>query len=303
MQRLAIYAVETFLPGAYDVRYVMTEVDPPARTYQLSVPPGQYQVVARLDSDPLSAAGYLQCYSYSCSPVMTRAGELECQSLACQPALTSFYVGPGQAVSHIDVGGWGSPYALDRLWTVDEFGAPGPLTYQPVTPGTTPSASPPPPSRPLPAPSTADLPAAFDVTSLYHPTTALATVHLPEGWSAVADPAQAVREWARRDFSDRPARTPLALAGDAAWLTVETTDSGPCAWTHPAALTAQVQLGPARLYFENPHSPVGVQPFSGYSVVALKPGRSCIVLRFTSPTEQTREASLPTFLAIIQATT
>ena len=294
---LAVYAVSDYFTGDFDIRYAMTKVTPPARSYQMTVPPGVYEVVARLDSDPLSSAGYLTCTSSSCAPVMTRAGYVECRSLDCQPVLAQVDVSPGQSVTHIDVGGWGSLHALDQLWRLDEFGVPGPIKYiGPPSPGTTPTPEPQLPTRQLPPASSESLPSVFSLPNVQ--------VHLPAGWRAVPNPAQAVDQSGMRDFANQAARDSLSLDGDGVWLTVGADIYGcPPLKTHggTARATFDTPHGLAYFYLEDPHSPVGGQPFSGYAFFGTRitAGPTCFVFRFTAPTNQARETALPTFIEIV----
>ena len=294
---VAVYAVE----GS---RYAMTKVTPPARTYQLAVPPGTYQVVARLDSDPLSSAGYLTCVSGSCQPVMTRAGYVTCRSLDCQPVLTNVRVEASQEVDHIDVGGWGSLYALDTLWALDEGGAPGPIAYVPPSPGARPSPQPQPALRQMPAPAPDVLPLEFGVPTDFDVKLIDARLHLPAGWRQIANPAEGVAQSIRRDFANQPVRSALALEADGVWLTAAVT--GSCGTPRLVDATARAVVstpnGSADFFFEDPHSSVGQQPYSGFAFMGIRPLAAdlCLTFRFTSSSEQAREKNLPTFLAIVQ---
>lgn len=94
-------------------------------------------------------------------------------------------------------------------------------------------------------------------------------------------------------------RSPLTLTSDGVWLTVDTNIQCPLLTT-PGG-TARALFGAANLYFEDPHSPVGQQPFSGYAVVAAMPAAgSCLLFRMTALSDQSREAILATFMAIVQ---
>ena len=299
---LSVYAVES------NSRYVMAKVSPPGRTFHLTVPPGYYEVVARLDSDPLSAAGYLKCVSNGCSPIVTRAGYVTCQSVDCQPVLVSVLVDGGTNISGVDVGGWGSLQALDRLWRIDEFGAPGPIDYKLPTPGVTPSVAPLLPLRQLPAPSSVDLAAVFAVPDQTDVKVIDARVHLPGGWSQVSNPGEEATDlFMYRDFANQKVRSPLALDGGGVWLTVS---AGPTclapAQAPPTAGTARAMVstpgGFSTFYFNDPHSTVGQQPFSGYAFSgdrSLSYG-TCVSFFFTAMSDQARESYLPTFLAIVQ---
>lgn len=299
---LAVYAINTDRVEAFDTRYVMTRVTPPAQSYQLSVPPGDYLVVARLDSDPLSAAGYLECSTRDCEPVMSRAGYVSCQTIACQPTLKPVRVNAGQGITRADLWDWGSLYALDRLWWLDEAGAPGPFsTYGASAARMTPSPSPQLPVRLLPSPSTQPLSSEFDIPYEYQPNSVAVRLHLPSGWHAIANPARLVDSTAVRDFANQQVRSPLSLDSGGVWLSVDSTYFGcPSTLTAPGG-TAQAGLGAGIYYFEDPHSPVGQQPFSGYALLAtMASGRECMIFRFTTATDQERESNLSIFVAIVQ---
>lgn len=298
---LSVYAVEN---GS---RYVMAKVSPPDRTFHLAVPPGYYEVVARLDSNPLSSAGHLECVSAGCAPVMTRAGYVTCQSVDCQPVLIHIRVDAATNIYGVDVGGWGSLAAINLLWRVDEYGAPGPLTYQLPTPGVTPSPTPLLPLRQLPPASTVDLPAIFAVPNQYDVKLIDARLHLPAGWRQVPNPGEATDQSVFRDFANQAVRSPLALDGDGVWLTVSVSDfCSPAAPAPPVAGTARGVVttanGLSTFFFDDPHSAIGQQPFSGYAFSGegkLSYG-ICASFRFTAMSDQARERYLPTFLAIVQ---
>jgi hypothetical protein len=298
---LSVYAVDR------SSRYVMAKVSPPDRTFHLTVPPGYYEVVARLDSDPLSSAGYLKCATSACGPIVTRAGYLTCQSIDCQPVLVGVTVDGAQSVSGIDVGGWGSLQASDRLRRLDEFGAPGPIPYTLPTPRVTPSQAPLLPHRQLPPPSNVDLPAVFGVPDEYDVYVIAARLHLPAGWRHVPNPGEATDQYIFRDFANEAVRSPLALDGGGVWLTVNAGSICPMVSpAPPAAGTARAVMttahGVSTFYFDDPHSTVGQQPFSGYAltgIIALSAG-ICVDLRFTAMSEQARETDLATFVAIVQ---
>lgn len=299
---LSVYAVQN---GSS--RYVMAKVAPPDRSFHLTVPPGFYGVVARLDSDPLSSGGYLECLSSGCAPVMTRAGYVTCQSLECQPVLVSVRVDGAKNVAGVAVGGWGSLAALNLLWRLDEYGAPGPIGSGVPTPGATPSPTPLLPLRQLPPASTVALPAVFGVPNEYDVKLIDATLHLPAGWRQVPNPGEAVDPSIFRDFSNQVVRSPLALDGDGVWLTASV--GGGCSPAGPAppvAGTARAVVttpnGFSTFYFDDPHSTLGRQPFSGYAFLGetkLTPG-ICAAFRFTAMSDQAREVYLPTFLAIVE---
>lgn len=304
--RLAVYAVSTY-DWLADPRYVMAWVDPPAHTYSLSVPPGEYQVVARLDSDPVSSAGHLVCQSISCGPTMTRAGFVTCHTADCQPVLVNVSVASGQSVGGVDIGGWGSLNALGLLWTVDEFGAPGPITYSPPTARVTPSPSPQLPFRELPPPASDALFAEYGLPVEPGVYNVAPHLHLPVSWQEIANPAQAVNlDWTA-DFSNEHVRSPLGLDDGGVWLSVRTHYSS-CWGTANVDVTAKATLvtdrGAGTFVFEDPHSPLGAQPYRGYAFEGTVPwgyeASGCLEFRFTTSSEQTLAANLPTFVEIVR---
>ena len=284
----------------------MTWVDPPARSYQMSVPPGDYNVVARFDSDPLSSAGHLVCESINCGPTMTRAGFVTCRTADCQPVLVAVHVDSGQGVTGVDVGGWGSLHALDLLWSVDEHGAPGPITRERQTPGVSPSPPPQFPTRLLPPASSDALPVQFGLPFEYDLNNMIGRIHLPAGWWQIANPARAVDSLSTVDFSNHSVRSPLDLGDGGVWLNVQTHYYACWAMSlvgETSTGTVTTSQGPAPFYFEDPHSPQGRQPYSGYAFTGATSwgaNGGCLVFRFTVPSEQALEANLPTFLAIIE---
>jgi len=294
---LSVYAVQS------PTRYAMAKVSPPDRSFHLTVPPGFYEVVARLDSDPLSAAGYLSCTKSGCLPVMTRAGYVTCRSVDCQPVLVHVRVDGGTNVSGADVGGWGSLQAADLLWSVDEYGIPGPTNNGPPASGVMPSPTPLPPLRQLPAQSSDGLPVAYDVPEEYDVQLVEARLHLPAGWRQVNNPGEATNPSdIRRDFTNENVRSPLAL--DAAWIWMTVSVSS-CGSLVPDDATARAFVSTPRgsglFYFEDPRSPVGQQPFSGYAFsgsATLATG-ICMWFRFTASSDDLREADLPMFQAIV----
>ena len=290
----------------YDARYVLTWVDPPARSYQMSVPPGDYDVVARFDRDPLSAAGHLVCPSINCGPTMTRAGLVTCRTADCQPVLAAVHVDAGQGVTAIDVGGWGSLNALDVLWNVDQHGAPGPITRERPTPGATPSSPAQVPVRLMPPASSDALPVEFGLPYEYDLNEMIGRIDLPAGWRQVANPARAVDSISTVDFSNQAVRSPLALGDGGIWLNVQTHyySCWPVSLVgETATATVTTNQGPATFYFEDPHSAQGRQPYSGYALTGARSWGArggCLVFRFTAPSEPVLDADLPSFLAIVE---
>jgi hypothetical protein len=297
LSTLSVYAVQS------PTRYAMAKVSPPDRSFHLTVPPGFYEVVARLDSDPLSAAGDLSCTKIGCVPVMTRAGYVTCRSVDCQPDLVHLQVDGGRNVSGADVGGWGSLQAADLLWSLDEYGIPGPSSNGPPTSGVRPSPSQLPPLRPLPSLSSDDLPVAYGVPEEYDVQIVEARLHLPAGWRQVNNPGEATNpSFIRRDFTNENVRSPLALDAAGIWMTVSV---GSCGSLVPDDATARAFVSSSRgsgiFYFEDPRSPVGQQPFSGYAFAGDGPLATgiCTSFRFTASSDELREADLPVFLAIV----
>jgi hypothetical protein len=292
---LAVYAVSTYSLAGTDIRYVVTTVTPPDWTYHVAVPPGNYWVVARLDSDPLSSAGHLECTSDRCSPATTRAGETTCQTISCQPTLANVLVSAGHSVAHVDIGGWGSTYALDTIWRLDEFGIPGPRPRPDLSPSPTEST----PSRNLlPSPGTADFTTLVDVSDQWNASAAVGKMYLPKDWREVPNPAQRVETARHYDYTNQAVSSPLTLDADGLWLAVAG-ESHWCSAEAPPNTTAQHSMTP-RLFFVDPYVPAGRQPFSGYALVAFLYGKTdCLVFRFTASSLQAREKNLPTFLAIL----
>jgi hypothetical protein len=272
----------------FSVEYVMTTVAPPGATYSIVVPPGIYGIVARLDSDPLSAAGYITCHSPDCIPL-----------------LQWVRVNASQGVTHVDIADWGSPYARSELWNLDRFGVALPIPSGAAPSGpASPSASPP-PSRLLPDPSTLRLPAEHDIPSTYQSTVVGIRLHLPDSWYAIQDPAGSIDPGFVHDFANQNASSPLSLDSNGAWLTVEE-DPGRCPTLDVSRATNAAQFvtgtGAATFYFLDPAGPTGPQPFMGYRFAGTTAEfpRGCITFLFNAVSQQVREANLATFEAIVK---
>ena len=114
----AVYAVDTVRSDRDGyASYAMTRIEPPETAFSLSVPPGLYKVVARLDSDPFSAAGYT--FNMECS-----ATTGPCAGTQNNPALDFLTVESKHAVTGINVGDWGTQYGRQLLWAIDTNGSP-----------------------------------------------------------------------------------------------------------------------------------------------------------------------------------
>lgn len=106
---VAVYAVNVDWERPDAVPYLVSYLEPPATKYQIEAPPGDYQVVARSDTDPLSVGGYITC-----------------STAACAPYLTVLRLNAGRNMSGVDIAAWGSRYAAQLLLHIDVFGLPIP---------------------------------------------------------------------------------------------------------------------------------------------------------------------------------
>lgn len=172
---VAVYAVNVDRERPDAVPYLVTYLEPPATNYQIEAPPGDYQVVARFDTDPLSVGGYITC-----------------STAACTPNLTVLRLNTGRNMSGVDIAGWGSRHAAQLLLHIDLFGLPIPSpelsspsqTVQDTTP--TPS---PLPVRERPHGPTPALPAPHEFPSYYFQSSHLTIrVDLPSDWHEIQEP-------------------------------------------------------------------------------------------------------------------
>jgi len=270
---LAVYALNQDRTYIDTVFYVMTRVTAPATTYQLYVPPGDYTVVARLDSDPLSAAGY--------------------------PA--SVRVEATQSKAHIDISNWGSPAAADVLWRIDAFGSP--LSLDSATPSSPSTESPSPlPVRMRPHGPTPPLPDTRKLASYYY-TNYVIRLDLPPGWTQIHQSAQP-SPYLPYYFVNEDVQAPLSLDAHGVLLVVQEL-GGSCVPLRIPGVTAEAsffntQQGMAHFYFLDRSEPVGRQPFAGSEYFGTKQdGGSCLFFKFAGATPSARDGNLVLFDQIV----
>jgi hypothetical protein len=282
---LTVYAVNS---DAMDVdghaRYIATHVSALAATYTLAVPPGDYKVVARLDSKPTSGAGYT--FNVGCTMQQTCGGN------AGNTALVRVRVESMQSVSGVDVGDWGGRESARVLWSIDSLGTLLPLN---------PEASPSPkslPSRPFPTPSPD--PSAESTSSAMG-----LTVLLPPTWGGVKEPND--NGYSNDVYvANEKVSSPLELDNAGVWLNVELGIQHGCPfpdWRYATArATVRMQGGSNHFFFEDPTPRDGPQPYTGYSV---RGGEfvfgNCIEFTMTASTQSALDDNLPTFAAIVQS--
>ena len=291
---LTVYAVNSDVSREFFTGYVMTRVAPPASTYELTVPPGDYSVVARLDGDPLSGAGYTQ--NLSCRNTSV------CYHI---PRLAGVRVDAKHSLTNIDVGDWGTLYAVGVLWNLDRFGSPMsvPNDAPPSAGASTPPTSL--PYRELPAASQAALPAEHDLPAVNQSSTVGVRLYLPATWYQVRYPALAIdRAPFTHDFANQNAGSPLLLDATGVWLTVAE-NVGVCRLLTSATATTNARVitsqGTATFYFQDPIGPSGGQPFKGYGFAGMVQfQRGCINFIFLGVTTAARDSNLAVFEAIVQ---
>jgi len=306
-QALAVYAVDSYaLDSNGSIRYAMTRVVPPATTYVLAVPPGAYWVVARLDSDPLSSAGYT--YDFLC-----RTSRAICGGNSPNYDLVRVAVQTNQNVIGIDIGDWGGSVSAGMLWNLDLHGTPLARAYRsPARPKTLPSR--PTPSEPAP-----------DWSGRFVNTPSGARIPLPTGWQEVKPPGSVSPTPNETYVASEAVSAPLSLDSNGVWLIVRwdfgracpapdwslATAKGRVSMQGEAMTRAGVLNGTEDFYFENPTRDVGVQPFTGYVVWgagehyatdSYSPG-DCIEFAFTGVTESGLESNLPAIVAVLRGTT
>jgi len=272
---LAVYAWNrdrSYIDTAF---YVMTRVTAPATTYQLYVPPGDYTVVARLDSDPMSAAGYP----------------------------TSVRVEATQSQTHIDISNWGSLAAADVLWRIDTFGSPLSLSPDSATPPAASTESPSPlPVRMRPHGPTPPLPAALNLASYYYSNYVI-HLDLPPGWNQIHQAAQPGPHLPYY-FVNENVQSPLSLDAHGVLLVVQEL-GGSCFPLRIPGVTAEAsffntQQGMAHFYFLDRNGPVGRQPFAGSEYFGTKQaGGSCLFFKFAGATPAARDNNLVLFDQIV----
>ncbi len=270
---LAVYALDRDRSNIDTAFYVMTRVTAPATTYQLYVPRGDYTVVARLDSDPLSAAGYPD----------------------------SVGVLPTQSKTHIDISDWGSLAAADVLWRIDTFGSP--LSLDSATPSAASTESPSPlPIRMRPYGPTPPLPVMRNLASYYY-TNYVIHLDLPSGWNQIHEAAQP-SAYLPYYFVNEDVQTPLSLDAHGILLVVQELGR-PCFPLRIPGVTAEAsffntQQGMANFYFLDRDEPVGKQPFAGSEYFGTKQaGAPCLFFKFAGATPSARDGNLVLFDQIV----
>jgi len=281
---LAVYAVDTDRSRPGFTAYFISRIRPPASNYEIDLPPGDYVLVARLDSDPLSAGGYITCHSS-----------------ACTPFLTSVRLNAGQAVTHIDVANWGSSYAAGVIWGIDMFGSmmsvPA-MSSSSASTATSPTAL---PVRQRPQGPTPPLPIERELPSIYQGNDVRIHLDLPANWYEVNGPAQPLAEVSIYYFSNENVLSPLSLDANGVVMLLEDL----CPPIDASNLSAQAsffitQQGMAHFYFLDRDRPAAGQPFEGFEYVGTKdasPG--CLFFEFAGATRMARDSNLVTFDQIV----
>lgn len=279
---LTVYAISTS-DRRYNLHYVLARVAAGQGSYEMSLAPGYYRVVARLDDDPASAAGHLS--TIQCP---TPGFEPDCG----QPNLPPVRVDSQKPTLGVDIAGWGNPYAMYVMRNIDLYGA---------AIGQSPALSTPFQQRTILA-SPAPLGQRID-------TGIGVLVDLPTSWFTVQVPIidRTVSEnGAERYFANENVRSPLALDSNGVWLSVIWDDTSPCSFPSPSSISAGTYIlragGAGWFYFGEPAGPTQIQPFRGYSVMGgftMIPQR-CMDFVFETSTNAAREANLPLFKEILQ---
>ena len=283
-----MYAVNVDWERQDAVPYLVTYLEPPATNYQIEAPPGDYQVVARFDTDPLSVGGYIMC-----------------STAACTPYLTVLRLNAGRNMSGVDIAGWGSRYAAQLLLHIDLFGSPIPSpelsSPSPTAQDTTQTASPL-PVRQLPHGPTPALPAPHEFPSYYFQSSHLTIrVDLPSDWHEIQEPLPSPTDTTYY-FVNEDVQSPMSLDSKGVFLVLR---EYPGCFLNLTGATAQAGFfntpqGMAHLYFRDPQGTGGRQPFHGFEYFGTKEaGGGCFYLDFKSVTEPARESNLLLFDQII----
>jgi hypothetical protein len=278
---LAVYALDEDRPFT---AYFITRIRPPASDYEIGLPPGDYALVARMDSDPLSAGGYIACHAS-----------------ACTPFLTSVRLNAGQALTRIDIANWGSSYAASAIWGVDMFGSmmSVPATSSAsATTATSPTAL---PVRQRPQGPTPILPAERDLPSIYQGNNMRIRLDLPANWYEVHGPVQPLADASIYYFANEAVKSPLSLDANGVVMLIEDF----CRPIDASNLSAQAsffntQQGMAHFYFLDRDRPAAGQPFEGFEYLGTKdasPG--CLFFEFAGATRVARDSNLATFDQIV----
>lgn len=281
---LAVYALDQDRSRPGFTAYFITRIGPPASSYEIGLPPGDYALVARLDSDPLSAGGYITCHSS-----------------ACTPFLTSVRLNAGQALTHIDIANWGSSYGASAIWGVDMFGSmmSVPATSSAsATTATSPMAL---PVRQRPQGPTPPLPAERELPSIYQGNNMRIRLDLPANWYEIDGPAQPLADASIYYFANEEVKSPLSLDANGVVMLLEDF----CPPINASNLSAQAsffntQQGVAHFYFLDRDGPAAGQPFEGFEYLGTKVGSpGCLFFEFAGATRMARDSNLVTFDQIV----
>jgi hypothetical protein len=282
---LAVYAIDQDSLYYGRATYVVSHVSATDTSYSLVVPPGIYFVVARLDSDPLSSAGYT--FHMACSQ-----SSYPCGANATDYAITPVRVDTTAVIAGIDVGDWGTIPARRLLWDVDMYGSPASLVprYSPSPKSLA--------SRPFPPPST-------DPTQPFTTQRLGMTLQVPNNWHAFTPPLNDNGYFNEAYFANETATSPLGLDSNGIFLTIRVHGGSGCPfpdWRFATArATVKMQGGSNHFFFEDPPPRDGSQPFTGYSV---RGGDfvfgNCAEFILTGTTRQALDDSLPAFAALVE---
>jgi hypothetical protein len=277
----AVYAVDTVGSDRDGhASYVMTRFAPPQTDFSLSVPPGIYKVVARLDSDPISSAGYT--FNMACG-----ATTETCSGNYDNHTLDRVRVESRQTVTDINLGDWGTQWSRDLLWDIDTNGSP--LDTVSAKPRTLPSRALPPPRL---------LGATTEVTTRWSGV----KLTLPANWHLAVNPNPYAGS--ADYYASEPVSSPLVLDEQGIWLTIAWHIEAPCPSPDWRFATAKARLalgGHAQdFYFESPPGSAGTQPFTGYVFHGGTIAHGdCLEFVFTARSAEALSANLDLIAAIL----
>jgi hypothetical protein len=282
---LAVYAIDQYSVYYGQATYVVSHVSAADTSYSLVVPPGIYFVVARLDSDPLSSAGYT--FHMACSQ-----SSYPCGANATDYAIAPVRVDSTAVIAGIDVGDWGTLPARRLIWDVDMYGSPASLVphYSPSPKSLA--------SHAFPA-------ASADPTQTFTSQTMGLTLQLPVGWHVFTPPLNDNGYFKEAFFANETVTSPLGLDSNGIWLATRLHSSGGCPfpdWRYATArATVKMQGGSNHFFFEDPQPRVGSQPFTGSSV---RGGDfvfgNCAEFIMSGTTQQALDDNLPAFAALVE---
>jgi hypothetical protein len=277
---VVVYAIDAYATGPVSEGYLLTRITPPASTYTIAVPPGDYWVVARLDSDPLSAAGYLH-----------------------NALLTQLRVNASQNLTNIDIAGWGSSDAESVILRIDAVGYPLSAASDASPSAVAPSSPTPLPVRQRPQGPTPPLPKEVDLPAYEVGNNTHIRLDLPTDWYEMPSPVQSPNFSATYYFVNEDVRSPLLL--DAKGVFMVFREIGGCSELNPAGASAQAsffitQQGMANFYFRDAVAPTGGQPFQGSEYFGTKDlGSACFFFKFSGGSGLARDSNLRLFDQII----